>query len=137
MFIETVDYEMRLYWENRRAEAEKRSLQRGFKSKIFSRIKAYGEPPREENDPMCIRRPWSKMGAYIQKPARKWIWFDDSIVLNQFSEDVLLDILESRARESERNDTENGRRIPRPKPLGVETRPRPLREYRKKRGGCD
>lgn len=89
---------MRLYWENRRAEAEKRSLQQGFKSKIFFRIKAYGEPRITESDPKCRRILWSKFGTYIQKPERRWVWFEDRVVLDQFSEDELLKILEGRAR---------------------------------------
>ena len=100
MFIDTRDYEMRLYWERRCADAEKISLRNDFKSKIFSRIKAYGEPRITESDPKCRRMLWSKFGTYIQKPERRWVWFEDSVVLDQFSEDELLKILKGRARNS-------------------------------------
>ncbi len=98
MFIDTRDYEMRLYWERRLRDAEKRSLRNDFKAKIFSRIKAYGEPRTTESDPKCRRMLWSKFGAHIQKPERRWVWFEDRVVLDQFSEDELLKILEGRAR---------------------------------------
>lgn len=89
---------MRLYWERRCADAEKRSLLQGFKSKIFSRIKAYGEPRITGSDPKCKQMLWSQFGTYIQKPERRWVWFEDRVVLDQFSEDELLKILEGRAR---------------------------------------
>lgn len=99
MFVETRDNEMALYWADRREEAARRSERDRFKLNLLIRIESYGDPPFLHADPECIRSPWSKMGAYVQKPRRRWVWFQTLLVLDQFEEDELLDILESRAKQ--------------------------------------
>ena len=88
------DDELRLSYVNEERKLTENSCTYRFKHMIWERITNREEPPMREEDPNCIRRPWSFFGCFIQKPERKWVWYRDHVPIEQYDVDELLDILE-------------------------------------------